>query len=383
LIDTSPEPEDEREEMRRVVYENYNYLDVLYGYYAADMNETWDIAQPIPDMVVHTGDEEEKDDKSKTMIMVGLWRILKECKMVIGDVKVKMPLAVFNRVHVQGQQRVAAMLKKDSSYDVANFDPHYRKSEIGFYIFIETIIRCAYLKMNASGSVSQRLEALFQDHIHPFALKKQTKRDVLDFRSPGVQECLTDPVTEGKLRKVFDYFISSYKSNKQRSNAIGPLDSTMTMNHVLALMEKCNLFDPNYNVKKCTEAYGGIICDMDLLPQVSFCIRSCACCCQGRGTLRARGGEGALAPSCRAPQGHDQTRGDFLNHGFFWIPQLEQNASCDNYYVATRRFSRDAVPQLKKMENLCNVARLGAPQSATIRKTHTKSITQPRCRFGI
>jgi len=27
--------------------------------------------------------------------------------------------------------------------------------------------------------------------------------------------------------------------------------------------------------------------------------------------LRARGGEGALSPSCRAPQGHDQTLGDF------------------------------------------------------------------------
>ena len=43
---------------------------------------------------------------------------------------------------------------------------------------------------------------------------------------------------------------------------------TMTMNHVLVMMEKCNLFDPNYNVKKCAEAYGAIICDTDLLPQV-------------------------------------------------------------------------------------------------------------------
>ena len=30
------------------------------------------------------------------------------------------------------------------------------------------------------------------------------------------------------------------------------------------------------------------------------------------GTRGARGGEGALAPSCRAPQGHDQTSGDFF-----------------------------------------------------------------------
>jgi hypothetical protein len=45
---------------------------------------------------------------------------------------------------------------------------------------------------------------------------------------------------------------------------------TMTMNHILAMMEKCNLFDPNYNVKKCAEAFGAVTCDHDLLPQVAF-----------------------------------------------------------------------------------------------------------------
>ena len=55
---------------------------------------------------------------------------------------------------------------------------------------------------------------------------------------------------------------------------------TMTMNHVLAMMEKCNLFDPNYNVKKCAEAFGAVTCDTDLLPQVdTFLI---ALWCQGR-----------------------------------------------------------------------------------------------------
>jgi hypothetical protein len=71
-----------------------------------------------------------------------------------------------------------------------------------------------------------------------------------------------------RLRKVFEYFISSYKQNKVKSNATGQLDITMTMNHVLVMMETCNLFDPNYNVKKCAEAYGAVICDTDLLPQV-------------------------------------------------------------------------------------------------------------------
>jgi hypothetical protein len=53
-----------------------------------------------------------------------------------------------------------------------------------------------------------------------------------------------------------------------KPQATGLLDMTMSMNHILAMMEKCNLFDPNYNVKKCSEAYGGVICDTDLLPQV-------------------------------------------------------------------------------------------------------------------
>jgi hypothetical protein len=275
LIETSAEPEDEREELRRVIWENYNYLDVLYAYYAADMNETWNLSNEIPGMTKHNGDEEQEEDGSKTLQMYGLARILKECKMAIGDVKVKMPVSVFNRVHAKGQLRIAAKKNKDPSYDVTNEDPHDRTSDISFYSFVETLIRCAYLKMNASGGVYQRLEALFTEHIHPFALKKQTKREFLDFRSPPVRDCLTDAVTEPRLRKIFDYFISSYKQNLVKKNVIGPSDWTINMNHVLAMMEKCNLFDPNYNVKKCAEAYGAVTCDTDLLPQVK---KSCLSC---------------------------------------------------------------------------------------------------------
>ena len=268
LIETSPEPEDEREEVRRVIWENYNYLDVLYAYYAADLNENWDLSQPVPGMVKHDGDEEEIDEGRKVLLMPGLWRILKECKMVFGDVKSKMHLAVYNRVHARGLTRIAEKTREDSSFDVALTDPHLRLQEVSFYSLVETLIRAAYLKIHTVGSVSQRFEALLSEHLHPFALKKQKGKDYLDFRNPAVQDIFTQTSVEPRLRKVYEYFITSYKQNKAKSNALGHLDVTMTMNHVLVMMEKCNLFDPNYNVKKCAEAFGAIICDTDLLPQV-------------------------------------------------------------------------------------------------------------------
>jgi hypothetical protein len=271
LLEASPDPEEEREEVRRILWENYGYLDVLYAYYASDMNETHDVSNSIPGMIKHNGDEEEEEAGSNLMLMPGLWRLLKECKVPVGDVKVKMPLALFDRVHALGRLRIAQKTQQNPDYDVNDFDPHDRKSELTFYSFIETLIRTAYLKMNTLGTVSQRLEGLMSEHIQPFAMKKQTRREVLDFRNPAVQACLQDSAREPRLRKIFEYFITSYKANKTKQNTVG-LDFTLTMNHVLVMMEKCNLFDPSYNVKKCAEAYGSVTCDSDLLPQVlSLC----------------------------------------------------------------------------------------------------------------
>jgi hypothetical protein len=196
LIETAPDPEDEREELRRVIWENYLFLDVLYAYYATDMNETWDFSQPIPGMISHTGDEEEEEGESQIMHMPGFWRILKECKLAYGDVKVKMHLAVYDRVHFQGQQRTASLMREDPTYSLASGDPHNRSTEVTFYSFVETLIRAAYLKMVSSGSVSGRLDALFSDYIRPSALKKQTNRHFLDFHNRAVLASLTDPATE-------------------------------------------------------------------------------------------------------------------------------------------------------------------------------------------
>ena len=196
LIETAPEPEDEREELRRVLWENFAFLDGLYAYYAANMNENWDVSQPIPGMISHTGDEEEVEDESKKMMMTGLWRILKECKLAFGDVNAKLHMAVYDRVHMQGRQRIASLMLEDPSYSVAQVDPHHRNTEVTFYSFVETLIRAAYLKMGQSGSVSGRLEALFSEHLRPFALKKQTNKNSVDFYNRGVQAILTDSATE-------------------------------------------------------------------------------------------------------------------------------------------------------------------------------------------
>lgn len=267
LLEIEAEPEEEREEIRRVIWENNDFLDHLYAYYARDMNETWDASKPIEGMIKHTGDETEVEDRNSVMRMPGLWRIVKDCKMAMGDVKVKMHAAVFNRVHARGNLRLELMKKADASFDLRDSDPHDRCVEISFYSFVETLIRSAHLKMQGSGTLSQRFEALMKDHIRSLAMKKQVKRDYLDFRNKDVQACLLEPVREQRLRKIYDYFISSYKSNKLRSDKIGEKDMTLTMNHVLVMMDKTNLFDPDYNVKKCAETYGSIICDTDLLPQ--------------------------------------------------------------------------------------------------------------------
>lgn len=220
LLETCPDPEEEREELRRVIWENHNYLDVLYAYYAADLNETWDVEKPVPGMIKHTGDEEEEEDDTKMLQMKGLMRILKDCKIPIGDVKVKLPLAVFDRVHVQGHLLTAAKMKQDPNYAVSDVDPHQSSSSVAFYSFIETLIRCAYLKQTSQIGVYKRFEALMTEHIREFALKKQTKKDYLDFRNVAVQACFGDATISGRLRRIFEYFITSYKANKVKVRVI-------------------------------------------------------------------------------------------------------------------------------------------------------------------
>lgn len=92
------------------------------------------------------------------------WRILKECKIAMGNVKVKMPVAVFDRVHVQGKRRTARM-QQDSSFDMTAVDPHNRNMPVVFYDLVETLIRIGMLKLQ--GSLSSRFEGLIKDFLRP------------------------------------------------------------------------------------------------------------------------------------------------------------------------------------------------------------------------
>ena len=60
---------------------------------------------PGPVFVAHDG-HDPHDDEEGVLRLHGFWRILKECKIAMGNVKVKMPVAVFDRTHVQGKRRV-------------------------------------------------------------------------------------------------------------------------------------------------------------------------------------------------------------------------------------------------------------------------------------
>jgi len=264
LIDSQADADSERLEVRRVIFENVDFLNNLYGYYRADMNEDWSHDRKIPGQEMHNG-REVLDDDEEHLLLEGMWRILKECKIVCGDVKSKLPIAVFNRVHVQGKRRIAKLTAKAPDYNVLSHDPHYRALPVPYYDFIETLIRISYIR--CSGSLSERFEDLITKFLKEHAMKRQAERFFLDFRSTAVQAVLHEPSSEGKLRKVFDYFVTTYKSSKLRTSVVGAQDLSMSLNHVLVMQEKMDMFDPSFNVKRCAEMFAKIVVDSDLLPQ--------------------------------------------------------------------------------------------------------------------
>lgn len=264
LISTQPDADTERMEIRRLIYEHSDFLNVMYGYYRMDMNEDWSHDRKIPGYDPHTGYETLNPDEEH-MKLESFWRILKECKIAYGDVKNKLPIAVFDRAHVQGKRRVAKMQDKQDDYHVVQHDPHARGLDVPYYDFVETLIRMAYIR--CTGPISQRFETLIVDYLKTGAMKKQTDRYFLDFRSGAVQAVVREPQTEHKIRRVFEHFITTYKGGKLRTNIVGTQDWTMSLNHVLVMMEKLDMFDPSYNVKKCAETFAKITCDSDLLPQ--------------------------------------------------------------------------------------------------------------------
>jgi len=263
LLDGQEDAEEQRAEVRRVLYQQSEFLDVLFAYYRADKNENWPHDKHIPGQIRHDGHED--NNWEEPMRLQDLWRICKECRLAYGDVKAKMPLAVFDRIFVQGKCRFTRKKAANASYDFVGEDPHFRLHEVTFYDMVETLVRIANLRL--TGPLSSRVEALIKDFLRPLALRKQADRGLLDFRNHAVQEFLREPTLEARLRRCFDYFVGSYKANRLKNNAIGPQDITMSFNHVYVAMERMNIYDPNYNLKKCVDLYCKVTCDSDLLPQ--------------------------------------------------------------------------------------------------------------------
>ena len=262
LLESQQDVGHETMELRRIIYQNLPYLNQLYAYYRQDLNDSQNDELPLPGQVEHDG--HDPCDDEDPMDLYGFWRILKECKIAMGNVKVKMPVAVFNRIHVQGKRRLTR-LQQNSSFDVASQDPHARSLKVVFYDWIETLIRTAVLKLQ--GSLSQRFEALIKDFLRPFAMRKQIDKGFLEFQLLEIQEVFREPYVAEKTRKAFDWYISSYKANKVKKGTVGPQDLAMSFNHIHSLFEKTEGFDPNFGVKKLMESYCKIACDSDLLPQ--------------------------------------------------------------------------------------------------------------------
>lgn len=249
LVRVQADPAAQRMELRRILYKNLDFLDMLYAHYRDDINDTRDPEQLVPAEQKHTGHLSHDDEEP--LELHGFWRILKECRVVYGDVKSKMPVAVFDRVLVMSKRR-STRLQNDPAYDLVQSDPHDRWLQIPFYDFIEVLVRTGYARLQ--GTLSHRFEMLIAEHLRPYAMRRQADKSFLEFRNPNVQNMLLEPNAREKLRKVFDFFVVSYKSNKVKSTVIGTRDITMNLNHVLAMMDRFEAFDPQYNVKKCVDS---------------------------------------------------------------------------------------------------------------------------------
>lgn len=257
------DPDGQSLELRRIIYEQMDYLDRVYTYYRDDLNDNFNPDQPIPGTFKHDG--HESHPRESLLRLNGLWRLLKECKVAYGDVKTKLPIAAFNRIVVQGKRRMTTLAEHNSAVEVADMDPHERDIEINFYDWIETLIRSAHVKLQ--GPISVRFESLIKEYLRPFAMRKQTDKSFMDFRSVQVQDYLKEKDVSFKMRRVFEYFVVSYKSNKLKANIIGAKDITMSFNHVFMVLDRCDLFDPVLNTKKAVELFCKVTLDSDLLPQ--------------------------------------------------------------------------------------------------------------------
>jgi len=266
LISAQADPEHEREGLRRVLYTHMDFLSAMYEYYRNDQADgREDADEPFP-AALHTG-HVENDDDPDIMKLSGFWRILKESVIASGGVKVKQPVAVFDRVHALGQRRLAKLTSADPNFDISASNPHHREMPVPYYNLIETLIRTANIKVLAGHGIADKFESLIREYLLPGTMHENADKEYLATRDFRMQRAMFEEDGERCLRKVFEYYIVSYKATKLRSTSVGPQDTTMSFNHIFVMFEKLQAFDPNFSVKKLMEAYCKITCDSDLLPQ--------------------------------------------------------------------------------------------------------------------
>jgi len=138
---------------------------------------------------------------------------------------------------------------------------------VPYYNLIETLIRTANIKVLAGHGIADKFESLIREYLLPGTMHENADKEYLATRDFRMQRAMFEEDGERCLRKVFEYYIVSYKATKLRSTSVGPQDTTMSFNHIFVMFEKLQAFDPNFSVKKLMEAYCKITCDSDLLPQ--------------------------------------------------------------------------------------------------------------------
>lgn len=250
-------------EIRRLIYENLEFLDKIYAYYRDDLNDNFGSDQSVPGAMKHDGHE---DSASESPMRLNGWRrLLKECKIAFGDVKQKLPVAVFDRVAVTGRLYNHNRLSANPSYEIAVIDPHGDDIRIGYYEFIEALIRSSSLKLR--GTRSGCFEMLINEYLKPFAMRKQTDKSFLDYRTAPIANFFEQKLIAWRMKRLYEHFILTYKQNRLKSNVVGQNDVTMSFNHAYSCLEKCDMYDPQLTPKKLCEVFCKVTLDSDLLSQ--------------------------------------------------------------------------------------------------------------------
>jgi hypothetical protein len=272
LADT-PDPQELRMELRRVLYQNMDFLDTVYEYYRLEMTEDWPPDRRIDSQVDHDGHDGDPHKlpfgrpATRPMALRALVRLLKDAGIIYGDAKGKLLAATIGRIHLQGRRRVARAKRAAPDYEAEAHDPHDAAAEVDFYDMVETLARVAAVHARVGGTLAQRLEALLLRFLRPGAMRKTGDKGLAEFRSPPVQAVLQEPAMAQRLRRVFEHFVAAHKASRLRLNAVGVHDATMSLNHVLRWAERLDDFDPAHTPRRCWEAYQAVTCDGGLLPQ--------------------------------------------------------------------------------------------------------------------